>query len=377
MAILHTSENKVRVGFLFNHYLTYQVLHGAPLAFELSRMQPDFHIELLCSTPQLHAEAERVATVYPDHRCIITLLRQTGFSRFTPAACQRPLTLITNNKLLASFNALIAPEKNYIILKALPSFRDTRFIGLRHGAGDRPVSFNKGRLKFDCLLVPGQAYFERFKDELPEGCCEVVGYPKFEVLEKLNPATTRLFDNERPVVLYTPHFHRRQSSWIKMGRQVLNYFAKSDTYNLIFAPHARLFKQRLYHNNININEFSEIPHILIDTGSGRSFDMTYTRAADIYLGDVSSQVYEFIYHRRRPCVFLNPNDLAQEGMNFWRFGPVIKDIDGLDAAFALASDGLEQVYRPEQDHFVSTAFSSDARPPSRRGAEAILRFLQR
>ena len=33
--------------------------------------------------------------------------------------------------------------------------------------------------------------------------------------------------------------------------------------------------------------------------------MAYTQRADIYLGDVSSQVYEFLLNPR-PCVFLNP-----------------------------------------------------------------------
>ena len=132
----------------------------------------------------------------------------------------------------------------------------------------------------------------------------------------------------------------------------------------------------MYHDNINIDEFSNIPHILIDTGSERSFDMTYTRAADIYLGDVSSQVYEFVYHRRRPCVFLNPNGLVQSKMNFWRFGPVIKEIDSLENALVQAERELDQVFRVEQDLFVDTAFSTDDRPPSQRGAEAIIRFLQ-
>ena len=313
----------MRVGFLFNHYLTYQVLHGAPFAFELSRMQPDFQTELLFSTTESCDEAERIASVYPDHQCKFRLLKQGGISNWVSTRfpfLHRPLVLMANIELLASYDALIAPEKNYIILKALPSFRDTRFIGLRHGAGDRPTSFNKGRLKFDYLLVPGQSYYERFKDELPEGCCEIVGYPKFEVLQKLKPEVPPLFDNDRRVVLYTPHFHRRQSSWISMGRKILAFFKDSHDYNLIFAPHARLFKHRRYHDNINLDDFKNTPNILIDTGSERSYDMSYTRAADIYLGDVSSQVYEFIYYRRRPCVFLNPNRLDQSQMNFWKPG---------------------------------------------------------
>ena len=42
------------------------------------------------------------------------------------------------------------------------------------------------------------------------------------------------------------------------------------------------------------------PNLRFDPGSPASTDMTYTRAADIYLGDVSSQVYEFIAEPR-PC----------------------------------------------------------------------------
>ncbi len=369
----------MRVGFLFNHYLTYQVLHGAPFAFELSRRFPNIQVVMLCSSPENYTEVERIGTLYPGHKCTLILLKQSNFIdsfRVNFHILHRPFTLLANKKLLASFDALIAPEKNYIMLKMFPAFSNTLFIGLRHGAGDRPVSFNKGSLKFDYLLVPGQAYFERFKDELPDGCCEIVGYPKFEVLEKTQPDTPRLFENDRPTVLYAPHFHRKQSSWISLGRQVLSFFAKSSTYNLIFAPHARLFKHKKYHDNIDLNEFRDTPNILIDTGSERSFDMTYTRAADIYLGDVSSQVCEFIYYRRRPCVFLNPNLLDQNTMNFWRFGPVTNTINELDNTIEYATNKLEDIYKSEQDVYVDSAFSSSDVPPSQRGAEAIARALK-
>lgn len=369
----------MRVGFLFNHYLSYQVLHGAPVAFELSRRRPDFQVELLFSNSNSYVEAKRISSLYPGHKCTFKMLQKTWIARRIPIAfhsLHRPLTLLTHKSLLASFNALVAPEKNYILLKIFPAFANIHFIGLRHGAGDRPTSsLNKGRLKFDYLLVPGQTDFDRLKGELPKGCCVITGYPKFEVLEKLNSETPQLFTNNRPIVLYNPHFNNQQSSWLKQGRDVLNFFAKSDIYNLIFAPHARLFKHKECHGNIDTDGFVDYPHILIDKGSERSFDMTYTRAADIYLGDVSSQVYEFIYHKRRPCVFLNPNKLDAMQMSFWRFGPVIEQIDSLQNAITDAEQSFEQKYRSEQDHFLQLAFSLDKDPPSKRGAEAIIQFL--
>src|SRR3546814_13919965 len=61
-------------------------------------------------------------------------------------------------------------------------------------------------------------------------------------------------------------------------------------------------------------------------GSERSIDMSYTGSADLYLGDVSSQVAEYLY-RPRPCVFLNAQGVDwQEDPNyrFWSLGPVIR-----------------------------------------------------
>ena len=104
--------------------------------------------------------------------------------------------------------------------------------------------------------------------------------------------------------------------------------------------------------------------------------MTYTRAADIYLGDVSSQVYEFIYYRRRPCVFLNPNLLDQSTMNFWRFGPVTNTVSELDNTIAYAISELDDEYKSEQDIYVESAFASSDVPPSQRGADAIARALK-
>ena len=53
--------------------------------------------------------------------------------------------------------------------------------------------------------------------------------------------------------------------------------------------------------------------VIVDLDSHRLNDMTYTNAADIYLGDVSSQVYEFST-QPRPCVFINAHGVAWQGM---------------------------------------------------------------
>ena len=81
-------------------------------------------------------------------------------------------------------------------------------------------------------------------------------------------------------------------------------------------------------------------NIHIDLGGRASTTMAYTNRADIYLGDVSSQFYEFI-SRPRPCVFLNAHDVQWAGdSNYasWRAGPVISDPGELGRALRDAID---------------------------------------
>src|SRR3546814_8277328 len=89
-----------------------------------------------------------------------------------------------------------------------------------------------------------------------------------------------------------------------MGRDVLEFFRASPDYNLIFAPHVVLYQRGLRHGARPLGRYRNRPNMLIDTGSLASIDMTYTLAADIYLGDVSSQVYEFML-QPRPYLFLD------------------------------------------------------------------------
>src|SRR5205823_4898718 len=134
-----------------------------------------------------------------------------------------------------------------------------------------------------------------------------------------------------PTVLYNPHFDPSVGSWPGMGRAVIDRLAGSDDFNLVVAPHVRLFEHAAATARAPVESLAQPGRVRVDLGSLASSDMTYTGQADIYLGDVSSQVYEFIA-RPRPCVFLNPHRVAwRDDPNylFWRMGEVIEDLDDL------------------------------------------------
>ena len=71
----------MKVGFLFNHYVAYQVQHGAPYAFQLSRLRPDYQVEILCSTDEAVEEVKRVGRHYPGSRCSVRNLKSSVIAR--------------------------------------------------------------------------------------------------------------------------------------------------------------------------------------------------------------------------------------------------------------------------------------------------------
>ena len=124
------------------------------------------------------------------------------------------------------------------------------------------------------------------------------------------------------------------------------------------------------------DEYRRLPHMIIDTGSAASVNMTYPLAADIYLGDASSQVYEFLIEPR-PCLFANPHGIAWTGdPNFahWQFGPVFTSIDELPDALVRASTDHAQ-FAPIQKRMFDYTFELGDRPSADRAALAIAEFL--
>jgi hypothetical protein len=123
-------------------------------------------------------------------------------------------------------------------------------------------------------------------------------------------------------------------------------------------------------------KYRNCPHMLIDTGSVACTDMTYTLGADIYLGDVSSQVCEFLV-RPRPCLFANAQHVAWAGdVNYaaWTLGPVFEQVGAIESTLQAAIESHAQ-YRGLQEEYVRQTFDLSATPSSQRAAAAIAEFL--
>ena len=370
----------MKIGFMFNHYMGHQVFHAAPVAFAMSVKYPDVAVTIMVSDSRQLEAVRRVEKQWPTHSCTIKMAHVVWWVKLIEKLLvnyvfiRKHFVLRQNKAFFKGLDVLVVPENNSLALKKDPDLSGLKLVRIRHGAGDRDVSFGSNARHFDLTLVAGNKYFERLQKQagVKKEKLALVGYPKFDVIGKRTHKI--LFENDNPTVLYNPHFKNGLSSWQDWGKSVLDFFVANPQYNLIVAPHVILYLRKWRHKAFSLKKYQNIPNIHIDTGSPKCIDMTYTEQADIYLGDVSSQVYEFLSNLR-PCIFLNPHGYSwQNDPNFlmWHFGDVVDTLDHLPEALENAKTKHKKIYKKTQQKFFNETFDITDEPSSFRAADAIV-----
>ena len=378
----------MKAGFLFNHDALHQINHSAPIIVELLRYS-DVAVTVLTSTPE---QETAVRALLGDASAKVNFIRLVigRTARALNATLnwvvpfRRIAMLRENLAAFAALDLLVVPETTSLLLRDHFGLRDLKMVLIPHGAGDRSIGFRSVMRGFDLVLLSGPKVRDRMlaANLITPATHEIIGYPKFDAINAYAPLP-RLFERDRPTVLYNPHFDPRLSSWYTMGNQIVEWFAQQDRYNLIVSPHVMLFQRRLHasveHRRMRWRRtlpqhLLQHSNVLVDYGSARSIDMTYTRSADLYLGDVSSQIYEWIV-RPRPAVFLNPlhaDWTDNPDFAHWRLGAVVDQMAHLPAALDHASAHPDQ-YRAAQEQALRDTFDVSDRSASSRAAEAIVR----
>jgi hypothetical protein len=386
--------------FLFNHDAGHQVAHLAGIAGAFALQANEVRAVIAYGSAAIRKEVERllspeqIAALEWQSLALPEMLRvlTKGLNRLLPI--HRILRLYWHNAILRKSLAIVSTERTCLTLKRhwIRFHRKglcPAFICVPHGSGDRNVSVHPAFRNFDLLMVSGQKVVDQMVEagvSTPEGC-RIIGYAKFDILR--GRTAEKFFDNDNPTFLYNPHFDPHMSSWFDYGADILEYFYQNaDRFNLIFAPHVMLFfkkvhispEYRVTRKRPDIDpKYYDAPNIRIDVDSARLFDMSYTLSADVYIGDVSSQVYEFLY-RPRACFFIDTHSAPSSGAtpeyDFWNNGPVARTAKQLLPLLPDHAEIAAQYRNAQEQRMAYTADQSDPRPASERGAEAISHFVE-
>jgi len=385
----------MKVCFLYNHDAGHQVAHSIGIAAALARLYPAIRTVIAFGSPAIRAEIEKHLAADQIAALEWLDLSLPGWldaalepiNRVLPA--RRLLRLYASAGRLRQFDLIVSTERTCLALKRRWGADGPAFVNIPHGSGDRNVAYHPAKRDFDLMLVSGQKLVDEMEAHgvMPPSRCRIIGYPKFDILKGRKPE--RFFANDNPVFLYNPHFDPVLSSWYDHGPAIIDWFAKNPQYNLIFAPHVMLFYKSLHispeyrkgRRRPDLKpEWHRRPNILIDTNSERLFDMSYTLAADVYIGDMSSQVYEFLL-RPRAVFFIDVHSGKKPGegppaYEMWQNGPVVTSAEALFAQLPRWQDVAREYRRVQERLMAYTIDTSDPRPASERGAAAIAEFLE-
>lgn len=340
----------------------HQFLHWLPAALRLAR-EPDVEVTILGTSA---AGLDFIRSYDPDRLLRIRKLWVPSLKRdglFSPP--KRRLALLMHSREIGRYPVIVTTETTSSLLYRLPGF-SSRIIHLKHGAGDREGGYNPKHKHFDLTMVNGPKDKARLiaRGLADERNCLVVGYAKYELVR-----TAAVAESAVPTALYNPHFDEELSSWFRHGPAIVRAMELIEGWNFVVAPHVKI--------KDGPTVKSTASNVLIDMGSIRSIDMTYTEEASVYIGDISSQVYEYL-RRPRACIFLNFDRIAWRGKDnyaHWNLGQVIEHPQDLEAALERAQE-LQPGFKAAQIAAAIRSIDPSPELASDRQSRAILAFAR-
>lgn len=369
----------MRIAFLYIAE-AYQCYHGAAIALELAR-RTGWTIVNHYNDPETPHHLRRIAEAWggplleerPLHKSLLT----QGLQRIKRLGMFKDMVMRDNIAELNGYDAIFAVENTAAALRRLGATHP-RLIYSPHGFGDRARGFIPRIATFDLVLLAGRKTAARMLSEglIREGGYALTGSVKLDTAAHIARASALPFDTARPTVLYNAHKEPKLTSWHRFVEPMLAGFAADPAMNLIVAPHVKLFRRRSEELRQRWRARSTA-NVLVDPGSDRSVDMSYAAASDIYVGDVSSQVYEFLAVPR-PCVFLNAHGIDwRDDPSFahWHLGDVVDDPANLMAAIHAAPE-RHAFYRERQETMAAASLGDTSPGAAARAAEAVIAFMK-
>lgn len=363
-----------RIAFLYVGGV-HHVTHTLPVAAALSRKR-ETEVTAFCADGATEQMIMQALVDFPGARVAVRRLRRWAIlDRLgKPSLAKLPM-FWRNRRQFTRFDAIVTAECTSIALKRMGVSRPL-FICLPHGAGDRAVSFEPRFRLFDRVLVPGPRQRDGWSIwGVPPERVRQIGYPKAEYLGARATASPGWFDNDRPIVLYNPHFRAVLSS-LDQAHDIARAIIAGTDLNLVVAPHIRAFEGASDEILRRWTSMAVPGRVLVDTGSPRLIDLSYVAAADLYLGDVSSQVYEFLLLRLRPCVFVNAHQVKwrdDPDYAFWHLGEVVSPDDIVSAVERALRD--PKAFEAAQQKAVAETFAP-LPGSAERAAAAILACVE-
>lgn len=298
-------------------------------------------------------------------KAVVAVAKKYHLTMFLPIA-RKVFTSLRKNKnnKLDDFSAFYKRNADFFLkhdiiftteLKGCVPFEGfPKLVWLLHGIISNDNPFYKN-WNCDLVVSPQIGLIEKLRERTSFPHDSIIytnAYLKYDLIKlQQSNEIINITQQKKYTVLYNPHWDNGsgQSSWFKYGIEILDFFYNRRDINLIFAPHISLAK--FYDIQIP-SKYTFCENIKIDLSSENLVRGTYISQTDCYLGDVSSQYFEFILCKPNiDAIFFNVAGFdwhASPVYSYWNDGVVINDVKSLDEA--LVSAGLIKKNRQKRFH---------------------------
>ncbi len=311
-----------RIYFCYNQSI-HQIYHSIFIAIQLSNIQKDYEVVVLSTSKEASDIIEEEIASIPNNVKFIKI-KHPGYNKID----------FSINWFVFLCRLRMHKPKAVVVTDYYDNvFRQlglkTFWVYVGHGGRIHKFAFEPHIKEYDLVIVPSEKILERLENEI--GVLNnyvVIGYSKFDYFKYHKPKPLNLFRDSKPVVLYNPHFKPGLSSFFDKGFELLSALSDTGNYNVIFMPHPDL--SRKY--PALIKKCKGIKNVVIAERPKSNLD--YMAVSDVYISDVSSSVYEWLYYDK-PAVFFNAKHIDWRNNRYyqsWNLGEVVENIsDLLDA----------------------------------------------
>ena len=356
---------KPQIVFCYNQSL-HHIYHTIFIAVELSNLQSKYEV-VVYSTSRLSSEMiERELTAVPN-KIKFTKLFHPGYNRRDYNV--NWFVILCRLRMFRP-KAVVVPDYYDNVFRQL--LLKTFWIYVPHGPVNREFGSHPHIKDYDLVIFPGKNELDEQEQRMGKINNSVItGYSKFDYFYWHKAGISDLFPEQRPVILYNPHFEKQLSSYFDQGQELLETLSRAGKYNVIFMPHPDLARRysRL------IERAGRLPGVII--AQSRRINLDYMAASDLYITDVSSSVFEWLYFHK-PALFFNTKKVDWRRNRYyisWALGKVVEDIEGMLVAIDRALR-YPQEYQEQREAVFAHCFANKNENVSKLTAEIIWNKLQ-
>jgi hypothetical protein len=354
-----------RIYFCYNQSI-HHIYHSLFVAIELSNLQTKNEVMVFSTSREASAIIEKELAVIPNRVKFIkvhhpgynkTAFNANWFVFWCRLRMHNPMAVVVTDYFDNVFRQLL--------LK-------TYWVYLPHGLINREFGSNPHIHDYDLVILPSDRDYQEMEKRIGRLKNTVVaGYAKLDYFHYHQLSKPKLFKETKPIVIYNPHFDEQLSSFYDQGQELLKALSATGKYNVIFMPHPDLASK--YPALVNLaRQLTKV--IVVDRPS---INLDYFSVADLYITDVSSSVFEWLYFHK-PALFFNTKKADWRHSQYypsWILGAVAEDIPVLLAAVGQALQHPEE-YQEQREEVFNRSFANKDKKVSRLIAEVIWNKLK-